>query len=109
MAEDVKEVEEEAIDIEADEFLALHQGWVSQETRIGSDQGSLRKEIGDAWKDKNVHRKAMSHMRTGMKIKSEQGRILYFRTVQKLADDLLSHCIGQSTSEMDFDRDEDNG
>lgn len=94
-----------AIDISAEELLALNDGYVSQETKIGNLQGSLRQEIGAEWKEREVHPKAMSHMRTGMKIKDPRKRIHYFRSVMAVAQDLLDKYLEEETAEMDFDTD----
>lgn len=93
---------EDKINVTVDEFLSKHHGFAERQTKIGSEQGYLREDIGEFVKDANIHPKAASHMRVGLNIKDEQARNHYFRSILHLAPDLLLHCIGQSTTEMDF-------
>ena len=99
----VKKVEDPKTDITADELVDLNDRYVTQETKIGSLQGKLRKQIGEEWKDREVDPKAMAHMRVGMKIGDERKRIHYFRTVLAVAGDLLAKYEGEATAEMSFD------
>jgi len=94
-----------AVDISAEELVQINEGFQNQETKIGTLQGALRQEIGETWKEREVHPKAMSHMRTGMKIKDPRKRIDYFRSVVAVAEDLLEKYRSEETEEMDFDDD----
>lgn len=93
------------VDITAEELLRLSEGFQKQETKIGAAQGKLRNEIGAEWKAREVHPKAMSHLRVGVKIADERKRLHYFRTIVAVANDMLEKLEGESTAEMDFDGD----
>jgi hypothetical protein len=95
--------EESKITINHDQLMNAHTKWAVEESDAASDAGRRRKEMGDFQEKTGVHKKALSHIRAGLKLKKEGDRLDWLRSMEIMLPMVADHIRGQGTQEMSFD------
>lgn len=94
--------DQEDISFTLDELLTYHTKNKQLEEEAGSSNSTARNLTGQFVKQTGLHAKALSQVRTGLKIKSEAGRLDWLKSMELLIAEVAPHIRGQSSGEMDF-------
>ena len=89
------------IEINGAEILTNHASWAKGEAAAASDAASRRTNIGAYREAKNIHSKAFSQFRAGMKIKKDEDRRDWLRSLQLLLPVAEKEIFGNEEDMLD--------
>lgn len=95
------------INLEANELFEFHDKIAKEEGDAASDAGERRQAIGAFAEKTGVNNKALSQIRSGLKIKKEGKRLDWLRSMEIMLAHVSKRIRGESTMEMDLDGDQE--
>lgn len=86
--------------IDYDTFIDHHADQIEHEDAASSEMGSARAKRKEFLDETNLHSKAVSAMRVGLKIKKEQDRVAWVKSMKALLPLVEQRITGNVTQDM---------
>lgn len=97
--------EDDDLNLDADALIGKIGQWNSEDAERAESAGETRADIKAFIEDTGINKKALSHLRAGLKIRKEADQLDWLRSMEAGLEIIGNHIRGQSTGDMFEDDD----